>query len=173
MKELSVNDIPLLLKKRERISHKGTYGTVNAVVGSEKYRGAAVLALMGALRSGVGIARVCSVEKVCAAAVAHYPSAVLLPLEDENGGISASAADGVISTLKPTDALLIGCGLGCVAGTVSAVNRLIFTFKGKMVIDADGLNALTVSGALAEAERSCALNGCVVTPHFGEMSRLC
>ncbi|MBQ5801226.1 MAG: hypothetical protein IIW20_05000, partial [Clostridia bacterium] len=49
-----------LLPKREKDSHKGSYGKTLLLCGSEKYRGAAMLSLEGALRTGVGIAYLCS-----------------------------------------------------------------------------------------------------------------
>ena len=40
---------------RPRDSHKGSFGTVLAVAGSAYYRGAALLAAEGALRTGAGM----------------------------------------------------------------------------------------------------------------------
>ena len=47
---------------RARDSHKGTFGSVLAVAGSAFYRGAALLAAEGALRTGAGIVTLASVE---------------------------------------------------------------------------------------------------------------
>ena len=58
------------IPRRARDSHKGTFGTVLAVAGSAYYRGAALLAAEGALRTGAGIVTLASVEPVLAAAVA-------------------------------------------------------------------------------------------------------
>ena len=54
---------------RARDSHKGTFGSVLAVAGSAFYRGAALLAAEGALRTGAGIVTLASVEPVVSAAV--------------------------------------------------------------------------------------------------------
>ena len=43
------------IPRRARDSHKGTFGSVLAVAGSAFYRGAALLAAGGALRTGAGI----------------------------------------------------------------------------------------------------------------------
>ena len=61
------------IPRRARDSHKGTFGTVLAVAGSAYYRGAALLAVEGALRTGAGIVTLASVEPVLAAAVARTP----------------------------------------------------------------------------------------------------
>ena len=54
---------------RPRSSHKGTFGSVLAVAGSASYRGAAALAVEGALRTGAGIVTLASVEPVLAAEI--------------------------------------------------------------------------------------------------------
>ena len=67
---------------RPRESHKGTFGTVLAVAGSASYRGAALLAAEGALRTGAGIVTLASVEPVLAAAAARLPECCLCPCAD-------------------------------------------------------------------------------------------
>jgi GNAT superfamily N-acetyltransferase len=74
---------------RPRDSHKGSFGTVLAVAGSAYYRGAALLAAEGALRTGAGIVTLASVEPVLAAAVARLPECCLCPcVAGADGGIS-------------------------------------------------------------------------------------
>ena len=55
------------IQPRPRDAHKGTFGSVLAVAGSASYRGAAALAVEGALRTGAGIVTLASVEPVLAA----------------------------------------------------------------------------------------------------------
>ena len=59
------------IPRRPRDSHKGTFGSVLAVAGSAFYRGAALLAAEGALRTGAGIVTLASVEPVVSAAAAR------------------------------------------------------------------------------------------------------
>ena len=74
---------------RARDSHKGTFGSVLAVAGSAFYRGAALLAAEGALRTGAGIVTLASVEPVVSAAVTRLPECCLCPCkEGEQGGIA-------------------------------------------------------------------------------------
>lgn len=172
-KRITLFEALQLLRPRPNDSHKGTFGTVNAVVGCSRYRGAAALSVMGALRSGAGIVRLCSTERVCSAVTVQYPSATLLPLpETADGYLSATAVSEILKTVKPTDTLLLGCGLGQCADTGNAVNRLVFGSKCRKLIDADALNLLALTGSLKEAKVSGALKNCIVTPHVGEASRL-
>lgn len=174
VKEITLSEAQKIFRPRPKDSHKGSFGTVNAVVGCSRYRGAAALSVMGALRSGAGIVRLCSTERVCAAVAAQYPSATLLPLaENVDGYLSADSASEILKTVKNTDTLLLGCGLGQCADTASTVNRLVFGSKCRKMIDADGLNLLAASGSLEEAKKLGALRNCIITPHVGEMARLC
>ena len=64
---------------RARDSHKGSFGAVLVVAGSACYRGAASLAVEGALRTGAGIVTLASVEPVLAAVSARLPECCLCP----------------------------------------------------------------------------------------------
>ncbi|MBQ9115427.1 MAG: NAD(P)H-hydrate dehydratase [Clostridia bacterium] len=172
--KLSIDHLRAILKKRESDSHKGTYGTVNAVTGSASYRGAAVLSAMGALRAGAGIVRVCSVELVCAAIASTIPSATLLPLpENEKGMISASSVPQLLSLCRAPSVTLLGCGLGQSIDTANVVNSLIYGSSGGIVADADALNLLAASTDPLSLLSTHANGDCIITPHVGEMSRLC
>ena len=77
------------IPRRARDSHKGTFGSVLAVAGSAFYRGAALLAAEGALRTGAGIVTLASVEPVVSAAVTRLPECCLCPCkEGAQGGIA-------------------------------------------------------------------------------------
>ena len=165
------------IPRRARDSHKGTFGTVLAVAGSAFYRGAALLAAEGALRTGAGIVTLASVEPVLAAAVARTPECCLCPcIAGAEGGIAPENVPR-IQRQKAT-VLLLGPGLGGTAQstaraaeTRTLVQRLLPGFAGAAVLDADGLNA--AAQLLAEGRAFPHPAGeLVVTPHPGEMARL-
>ena len=165
------------IPRRARDSHKGTFGTVLAVAGSAYYRGAALLAAVGALRSGSGIVTLASVEPVLAAAVARTPECCLCPcIAGAEGGISPESIPR-IQRQKAT-VLLLGPGLGGAAQsaaraaeTCTLVQTLLPAFAGSAVLDADGLNAAAQLLAAGEAFPHPA-GELIVTPHPGEMARL-
>lgn len=162
---------------RPRDSHKGSFGTVLAVAGSAYYRGAALLAAEGALRTGAGIVTLASVEPVLAAAVARLPECCLCPcVAGAEGGISPESIPQ-LQRQKAT-VLLLGPGLGGTAQstgraaeTRTLVQKLLPGFAGSAVMDADGLNAaaqlLPYLGTLPHPAGEL-----IVTPHPGEMARL-
>ena len=165
------------IPRRARDSHKGTFGTVLAVAGSADYRGAALLAAEGALRTGAGIVTLASVEPVLAAAVARLPECCLCPcIAGAEGGISPESIPR-IQRQKAT-VLLLGPGLGGAAQsaaraaeTCTLVQTLLPAFAGSAVLDADGLNAAAQLLAAGEAFPHPA-GELIVTPHPGEMARL-
>ena len=161
---------------RPRDSHKGSFGTVLAVAGSAYYRGAALLAAEGALRTGAGIVTLASVEPVLAAAVARLPECCLCPcVAGADGGISPKSIPQ-LQRQKAT-VLLLGPGLGGTAQstgraaeTRTLVQKLLPGFAGSAVLDADGLNA---AADLLQTEKMLHPQGeLILTPHPGEMARL-
>ena len=67
------------MKKRDKNAHKGDFGRVLVVAGSEDYPGAAVMASAAAesiLRSGADYVTVAAPEKVAWAVNKHLPDAV-------------------------------------------------------------------------------------------------
>ncbi len=156
-----------MLRPRKKEAHKGDYGILTLVCGSTQYRGAASLALEGALRSGVGIARLCSIESVIATAVARSPEGIFLPLAEENGQIALDAATAIL-TQKST-ALLCGCGMVRGAQTL-ALTQALLSANLPTVLDAGALTSLADVGA---QHLLCRNAPTVITPHIGEMAALC
>lgn len=165
------------LRPRPRDSHKGTFGAVLAVAGSASYRGAAALAVEGALRTGAGIVTLASVEPVLAAVSARLPECCLCPcLAGAEGGISPRSLPNI--TRQKATTLLLGPGLGYTAQSTARaaetrelVEKLLPGFGGSAVLDADGLNAaaqlLPYFGTVPHPTGEL-----ILTPHPGEMSRL-
>ena len=165
------------IPRRPRDSHKGTFGSVLAVAGSAFYRGAALLAAEGALRTGAGIVTLASVEPVVSAAAARLPECCLCPCRaGAEGGISPENVP-LLRRQKAT-VLLLGPGLGGTAQsaaraaeTQALVQQLLPGFAGSAVLDADGLNAaaqlLPYFGTVPHPTGEL-----ILTPHPGEMSRL-
>lgn len=162
---------------RARDSHKGSFGAVLVVAGSACYRGAASLAVEGALRAGAGIVTLASVEPVLAAVSARLPECCLCPcLAGAEGGISPRSLPNI--TRQKATTLLLGPGLGYTAQSAARaaetrelVEKLLPGFGGSAVLDADGLNAaaqlLPYFGTVPHPTEEL-----ILTPHPGEMSRL-
>ena len=161
---LEAEDAAALLPMRARDAHKGTFGHVLLVAGSEGMTGAACLSAQAALRSGAGL-----VTAACCAPV-RIPMQTLVPCAMAKvvcGGaaLDAGAAMALYQISKDKRALAIGPGLGQEEGTWRAIAQLIASDIPK-VIDADALNLLAAHGGKVGKNT-------VLTPHPGEMARLC
>ena len=146
------------------------------MAGSASYRGAAALAVEGALRTGAGIVTLASVEPVLAAVSARLPECCLCPCEaGAEGGIAPENIPR-IQRQKAT-VLLLGPGLGYTAQSMARaaetrtlVQTLLPGFAGSAVLDADGLNA--AADLLQAGKMLHPMGELILTPHPGEMARL-
>ena len=158
------------LPKRPPDANKGTFGKVLINAGSINYIGAARLAGNGALRVGAGVVTVATAASLIPIIAAKVTEATYLPLPESGPGIiSAEAADIMQKQFAQYDVLLVGCGLGQNPATVEFLGSLLQK-KGlpQLVIDADGLNALS---RIPNWWQKIPDNT-ILTPHPGEMVRL-
>lgn len=157
-----------VLLPRARRSHKGTYGWVTLLCGSEGMSGAAALATRAALRSGAGLARVLTPDCNRTVLQTAAPEAI----------VAAYTSDQDIQRQTDASAMVAGCGLGTEDTSLRALRRVLSTRpKAGMipvVLDADGLNLVAEDGTLWDTVLLSAPDRQVVmTPHPAEMSRLC
>ena len=156
-------------------SHKGSYGRVLVVAGSTGMTGAAALASEAALRAGAGLVTLATPKHLNPILEGLLPEVMTLPLpETDAGSLSVSATSTILEfAVKTKSILAIGPGLSQHPETVSFVHQLIRENREqgldlRMVIDADGLNAL----AQVRETLSLLNSDAVLTPHPGEMARL-
>ena len=149
---LTDEDVKAYFLQRKHNSHKGTYGSACIMAGSEKYIGAAALCLMAASRSGCGYVRAACPVAVRDALVSSLPQVIF----SQDADLSA-------------DALAIGSGCGADEKLYAKLKEIFLSYKGKLIIDADGLNALAAFGKDILKNAACDV---IITPHVKEFSRL-
>jgi NAD(P)H-hydrate epimerase len=162
------------LPPRPKVSHKGSFGKIMAVVGSDRYPGAAYLSCAAAGRAGAGLVTGAVAKSVWSIMAGRLAEPTWLPLPDgqgaEEGAIDQQAVTVVKEALPGYDALLLGCGLGQAATTRQFVFDLLNgTQLPPTLIDADGLNIL----AQHEGWPALLPQPTILTPHAAELGRLC
>ncbi len=157
-----------LVPSRPTRSHKGDFGRLLIIAGSRGMTGAAVLSAYSALRTGAGIVTLATAHTERAVAASFYPEIITEALESEDGIISSSAIDKILCLAQGKDAIVFGPGLGKSAHILTILQSLLTSYSGTLVIDADGLNALSQNIEILK-NRTCKL---ILTPHPGEMARL-
>ena len=164
---LEAHEVAPMLPVRRGAGHKGTYGTVLAVVGAAGYAGAAAMCAEGALRAGAGLCQIACPEPIAPVVAGRLAEATLRPLPaDADGGLAADGADRLSGLIGGADAVVTGPGLGRGPGARAMVRRLLEVYAGPLVCDADALNLLDLAHIRAAAGRV------VITPHPGEAGRL-
>lgn len=158
-----------LLPPRPDNAHKGTFGKLLCICGCSDYRGAAAISATAALRTGVGLVNLCSVKEVISSLSSRIYEAVYTELNnDDNGFISSDNIDRIISLSKESNAILLGCGLGKSAHTISLVKEIIEQAEIPIIIDADGINCLCENINILKNTKA----KIILTPHPAEFSRL-
>ncbi|MBI4355294.1 MAG: NAD(P)H-hydrate dehydratase [Candidatus Omnitrophica bacterium] len=158
------------LRRRARRSHKGEFGHVLVLAGAVRYTGAAYLCSQACLRTGSGLVTL-GTPRSCYPILARKLTEVMtMPLAETSAHSLAMAAHARIAELlRHVNVVALGPGLSRNGQTGRLVRRLVKTVKLPMVIDADGLNHLAGQGSVVRQARG----GRVLTPHPGEMARLC
>ena len=160
-------DLVELLPRLPFETHKRRRGVLLVVAGGPGMVGAATLVGWGARRAGTGLLVLAVPERAEQRVGAAVPEALTLALPEEGGAITAAAADTCAGWLAQATALAIGPGLGRAPGTRQAVLKLLSSFAGPAVVDADALFALGAGEPLRDRPGPTLL-----TPHEGEFARL-
>jgi hydroxyethylthiazole kinase-like uncharacterized protein yjeF len=160
-----------VLPKRPLNANKGSFGRVLVTAGSINYIGAAYLACCGAQRAGAGLVTLATAASLQPILAAKLTEVTYLPLpESQPGFISAEAGDIITRQSNQYDVLLMGCGLGQDPSTVEFVSSLILEKELPLpVLDADALNILPKVPEWWQ----WLTDDAILTPHPGEMARLC
>lgn len=158
-----------VLPKRKRNSHKGTYGKVLVIAGSLRYRGAANLTSLAALRVGAGLVELALPESLCLKNRQKADEIIQLPLrETSEHSISSQAVKEALKEASLSDVVIIGPGLGLNPDTIRFVRKFLLENPTLTIFDADGLNALAgESELLLKAPAPL-----ILTPHPAELARL-
>ncbi|QQE10804.1 NAD(P)H-hydrate dehydratase [Planctomycetota bacterium] len=158
-----------LLPARPMDGHKGTFGTVVVIGGSETMLGAPAICAGAALRTGAGLVKLASDLDLLKHMLVIEPSATGLRFEG-----SVNDRLKVLDEIDPHDGdvLAVGPGMGQGDDVKGLIERLVSGHR-DVVLDADGLNALAKLGEQGRALRDEAgLGGLIMTPHPGEYARL-
>jgi len=157
------------LPTRPRDGHKGTFGAVVVLAGSQGFTGAAYLASMGAARSGSGIVRLLVAQSLYPILAQKCTEVIVGPVPEIAPGVVGHASlSGVMRGFAGADAGVIGPGIGRDASTRRLIEDLIPRVTAPLVLDADALNLLSEHRAMLPRLPP----QIVLTPHPAEFARL-
>ena len=157
------NFVKSTIIRRQPDADKTAVGSLFAICGSYGMAGAAIISAKAALRSGIGLLKLCVPRSIYPIIASAVPEAVFYPVED-----TLISDFDFKSKSKYCRAILAGCGLSVNNSTRLLVKNLIAYSDIPVVLDADALNIISENpGILKQSNAEITL-----TPHDREFSRL-
>ncbi|MBS3780461.1 MAG: NAD(P)H-hydrate dehydratase [Desulfovermiculus sp.] len=160
-------DVFSLLPVSNHMAHKGSHGHVLILGGSSGLTGAPTLAALGALRAGAGLVTVGCPRGLISEVKQGWPDIMTKPLGPGSQWTEGCMAD--LADLQSFDAVVLGPGLGRTEGARDFLRAYIQSSPPPTVFDADALFALAQD---KQSLQNLPLSS-VLTPHPGEMARIC
>ncbi len=159
-------DLSKVYSTRQSYVHKGAYGSVLVVAGSKFYSGSAALAAGGALRAGADLVTVVAPARAADVAANKFTDLITYPLRGEYLRKTHLKDIFDVMAVRKVNSLVLGCGMGRHAKTISAINMLISKLTLPMVLDADALYAISKKPQMILGKQV------ILTPHLGEAAIL-
>ncbi len=156
-------DVDAVIPRRSPDAHKGQFGRLLVIGGSDVFTGAPTLVALAAYRTGTDLVFVAAPERAAQAISSMSPNLITIKLPGEN--LALAHIRLLRDQLEKANAVAVGPGLGLNKQTISAVRKivsLVLQSKKPLLLDADGLRAVgVVRKKLFDAST-------VMTPHAGE-----
>ncbi len=159
----TMGDLYAAMKPRPADSHKGTFGKILVIAGSDTMAGAAVFSARAAYRMGCGLVKIHTVKENRSCIHQMVPEAILSVYDAEAYDMSLLQKD-----CEWADVIVFGPGMGRKKHVDQILDYLLSAAACPLVLDADGLRTLAEHKNWYERLSE----NMILTPHLGEMSAL-
>jgi len=159
-------DVFLIQKPRRPESHKGDFGRLLVIGGSETYSGAPAMVALAALRTGVDLTYIAAPYKTAHDISSMSPDLITIKLNGDH--LNSNNITELTEYLKKVDVVVAGPGLGTNKETVEAINELILHIektRKALLLDADAIRSCS------QLQKKLKIP-MVFTPHRGEFKTL-
>lgn len=156
-----------LLPKRNKRSHKGNYGKVAFLGGSSGMAGSCYLSSKASLRVGAGLVYLLVPKSISDILQIKSVEQIVKTIDSYNLKYNKNIFEQILNYLEDKDVLAIGPGMGNEPSLNNLIGKIINKFKEKIIIDADGLNAVSKDISILHNK-----DNIILTPHLKEFSRL-
>ncbi len=157
------------LPKHPKDAHKGVRGRALIIGGSTGLTGAVCMAANAALKSGAGLITAAVPMSLNSIFEIKLTEVMTFPVDDTDGMFTVYAAEKVLGFAQNCDAVAIGPGAGKCSGLTAIVENFLRNYDKKLILDADALNVISNNTDILK-NAACEV---LITPHIGEMNRLC
>lgn len=160
MTEIKQSILTKVIAKRKSNTHKGNYGRILLIGGSENYGGAIIMAAEGALKSGAGL-----VSVAC-----HLINLNALHARDPEVMYVDWRSSDLPQLIKNMDVIVCGPGLGATPFAQKLLLQLgqVVTNQQTLILDASALDLIGQNRSLAPQNAKLV----ILTPHQMEWQRL-
>ncbi len=154
-----------ILKQRFPWDHKGDYGELWIVGGSNHYTGAPVLSALAAQQLGIDLVTIFAPRSIVSVLRSFSPNIIVRPYDGDHLTMESLEKNDFFAEMKKNkpDAILIGPGCGDFSETLDSLHQLIsmlLKFELPLIIDADALKVINRFTSLRSSV--------TLTPHAGE-----
>ncbi len=157
-----------LLPKRASDANKGDFGRIFLLGGSLGMTGSVCLSAEAALRSGAGLVTVGTVNSQRPIVAVKLTEAMTVGYDETDGTFSGKDSASMVEKINSSNVCAFGMGFSRGNGAKKTVFDIAGEAEKPLVIDADGINAVSENIDILKRIKA----GAVLTPHPGEMSRL-
>lgn len=166
--QMNINqEMKEIMPKRKSESHKGDYGRIAILGGSSGMAGSVYMASLSAMRTGAGMAFILAPKSISEILQIKSNEQIIKEIDCHNFYYSSEIVDQILDNIEGKDTLIIGPGMGKGEDLNKLIGEIITSTDIDMVIDADGLNAISKDLSILKSN-----NKIILTPHLGEFSRL-
>jgi hydroxyethylthiazole kinase-like uncharacterized protein yjeF len=158
---LSAEDVVHWIAARAPGAHKSSEGHVAVVAGSPGKIGAPQLVARGAMRAGAALATIVTWPEAATLIEGHVLEVMTARIDPAKPG------DSLDATLAGKDAVVVGPGFGLGDDARAAVEYVLASWRGPVVVDADALSMFAGRPSVFMASKKV-----ILTPHPGELAKL-
>lgn len=161
MKKINNSILSQIINPRDPESYKGNYGRILIIAGSTNFEGAAIMSSSATIYSGAGLVTVATIPERFVAINTRIPEAMTIDYHD---------TDETLKSIKSSDVIVIGPGLGTTKHTQGLIDLVIghTTAQQTIIFDASALTVI----AEQNIDISQIAAHVILTPHQGEWHRL-
>jgi NAD(P)H-hydrate epimerase len=154
-------DLEQWLAPRSPAAHKNSSGHVAVIAGSPGKIGAPQLAARGAMRGGAGLVTIATWPDAASAIEGHILEVMTARIDPK------CPSESIDAILAHKQAVVVGPGFGLGDEARTAVEYLLASWRGPIVVDADALTMFASRPSTFMAAKQA-----ILTPHPGELARL-
>ncbi|MFZ1082218.1 MAG: NAD(P)H-hydrate dehydratase [Candidatus Kryptoniota bacterium] len=166
---INCKDVLAVLPHRKAETYKHAVGKIFGLVGSTGLTGAGIMVGRAAMRSGAGAVVLGVPSELNAIYESQLTEVMTIPLpQTGDGSFSLAVLLQVQKNLEWADVLVVGPGISRNQETAQLIIKLLRSYDGTVVLDADALNAVADQPEILRETHA----EIIMTPHHGEFSRL-